>query len=137
MPSIRDTLSEKSRGAEPAALRILVIEDNALIAMLLEATLSDMGYAVCAVEATETGAVAAAALHRPDLLIVDAGLSEGSGVSAVDRILRDGFVPHVFVSGADLKPEMLDSRAVRLTKPYDQRALVTAIQRALIAPIAV
>jgi CheY-like chemotaxis protein len=134
MPSIRDTLSEKSRGAEPAALRILVIEDNALIAMLLEATLSDMGYAVCAVEATETGAVAAAALQRPDLLIVDAGLSEGSGVSAVDRILRDGFVPHVFVSGADLKPEMLDSRAVRLTKPYDQRALVSAIQRALAAP---
>jgi CheY-like chemotaxis protein len=136
MPSIRDTLSEKSRGAEPAALRVLVIEDNALIAMLLEATLNDMGYAVCAVEATETGAVAAAALHRPDLLIVDAGLSEGSGVSAVDRILRDGFVPHVFVSGADLKPEMLDSRAVRLIKPYDQRALVAAIQRALAAPMA-
>jgi CheY-like chemotaxis protein len=136
MPSIRDTLSETSRGAGPAALRILIVEDNAIIAMLLEATLSDMGYEVCAVEATETGAVAAAALHRPDLMIVDVRLSEGSGVSAVNRILRDGFVPHVFVSGDDLKPEMLDSRAVRLRKPYDERALLAAIQRALAAPIA-
>src|ERR1700722_14411181 len=135
MQSIRDTLFEKNRGG-PAALRILIIEDNAIIAMLLEATLSDMGYEVCAVEATETGAVAAAALHRPDLLIVDAALSEGSGISAVERILRDGFVPHVFVSGDDLKPEMLDSRAVRLSKPYDERALAAAIQRALAAPMA-
>jgi CheY-like chemotaxis protein len=137
MPPIQNTLSEKNPGAAPAALRILIIEDNAIIAMLLEATLGDMGYAVCAIEATETGAVAAAVLHRPDLLIVDARLSEGSGVSAVDRILRDGFVPHVFVSGSELKSEMLDSRAVRLSKPYDKRALITAIQRALAAPMAV
>jgi len=137
MPSIKDTLFKKNLVTVAIAVRILVIEDNAIIAMLLEAILRDMGYAVCAVEATETGAVAAAALHRPNLLIVDAGLSEGSGVSAVDRILRDGFVPHVFVSGADLKPEMLDSRAVRLSKPYDERALFAAIQSALAAPVAV
>jgi len=137
MPSIKDTLFKKNLVTVAIAVRILVIEDNAIIAMLLEAILRDLGYAVCAVEATETGAVAAAALHRPNLLIVDAGLSEGSGVSAVDRILRDGFVPHVFVSGADLKPEMLDSRAVRLSKPYDERALFAAIQSALAAPVAV
>ncbi len=135
MPSIPDTLSEKGRGAGSAALRVLIIEDNAIIAMLLDATLAGMGYAVCAVETTEAGAVAAAALHRPDLLIVDVGLSEGSGVSAVHRILRDGFIPHVFVSGDELKPEMLDSRAVSLSKPYDEPALFAAIQRALAAPM--
>jgi CheY-like chemotaxis protein len=115
----------------------LVVEDNAIVAMLLEATLEDMGHAVCAIEATETGAVAAAALHRPDLLIVDAELSEGSGVSAVDRILRDRFIPHVFVSGDNLKPAMLDGRAVRLSKPYDERTLFAAIQKALAAPVAI
>src|SRR6185437_6214143 len=135
MPSIRKTLFKKSLRPAPAALRILVVEDNAIIAMLLEATLTDMGHAVCALEATETGAVAAAALHRPGLLIVDAELSEGSGISAVDRILRDRFIPHVFVSGGDLKPAMLDSRAVRLSKPYDERALRAAIQSALTTPV--
>ena len=137
MPSIRQTLTEKNREPTPAALRILVIEDNAIIAMLLETTLADMGHDVCAIEGTETGAVAAAARHRPDLLVVDVGLREGNGISAVDRILRDGFVPHIFVSGNDLKPEMLNPRAVRLSKPYDARDLFAAIQSALAAPVAV
>jgi two-component system, response regulator PdtaR len=137
MLPIPKNLSQKSRGPIPTALRILVIEDNAIIAMLLETMLADMGHDVCAIESTETGAVAAAARLRPDLLIVDAGLSEGSGISAVDRILRDGFVPHVFVSGRDLRPESLNPRAVRLSKPYDERGLIVAIQLALATRAAV
>jgi CheY-like chemotaxis protein len=39
------------------ALRVLVVEDEMLIGMLLGDTLGAMGYDVCAVEATETGAV--------------------------------------------------------------------------------
>ena len=65
-----------------------------LIGMLLADTLGAMGYDVCAIEATETGAVAAAARCEPDLMIVDARLRDGSGVSAVEEILRTGWVPH-------------------------------------------
>jgi len=137
MPPIPSTLSQKSGGTAQTALRILVVEDNVIIAMLLEATLADMGHEVCAVEGTEAGAVAAAALHRPDLLIVDARLSEGSGILAVDRILHDGFVPHIFVSGADLDPEKLNPRAVRVIKPYDERDLFAAIQQALATPVTI
>ncbi len=137
MPPNPSTLSQKSGGTAPIALRILIVEDNAIIAMLLEATLAGMGHEVCAIESTETGAVAAAAWHRPSLLIVDAGLSEGNGISAVDRILRDGFVPHIFVSGDNLKPEMLDPRAVRLSKPFDERDLFVAIQQALATSVAI
>jgi CheY-like chemotaxis protein len=137
MPLTPITLSPKSGGLLSPALRILIVEDNAIIAMLLETTLADMGHEVCAIEGTETGAVAAAARLRPDLLIVDAGLSEGNGISAVDRILRGGFVPHVFVSGHDLRPETLNPRAVRLSKPYDARDLHAAIQSALAAPVAI
>ncbi len=121
----------------PTALRVLIIEDDAIIAMLLTETLIGMGYEVCAAEATERGAVTAAARHRPDILIVDAGLREGNGVSAVDRILLSGFVPHVFVSGDSLRPEVLNPRAVRLSKPYDERGLIAAIQQALAAPAVV
>ena len=135
MPPIPSTLSQRSGGTAPTALRILIVEDNVIIAMLLEATLVDMGHGVCAIEGTESGAVTAAARHQPDLLIVDARLSEGSGISAVDRILRDGFVPHIFVSGADLKQEKLNPRAVRLSKPYDERDLFAAIEQALATPV--
>jgi DNA-binding response OmpR family regulator len=114
----------------------MIIEDDAIIAMLLTETLVAMGHQVCAVETTEMGAVAAAAQHCPDLLIVDAVLREGNGVSAVGRILDSGFVPHIFVSGADLRPAMLNPRAVKLGKPYDERALVAAIERAFETPVA-
>ena len=137
MPPILTNLSQISRRSIPTALRILVIEDNTIIAMLLETTLADMGHEVCAIESTETGAVAAAARLLPDLLIVDVGLREGNGIAAVDRILCHGFVPHVFVSGNDLKPEMLDPRAVRLSKPYDARDLFAALQSAFAPPAAI
>ena len=81
------------------ALRVLVIEDDALIAMLLAELLAGMGHDVCATAATEAEAVIAATRYGPDLMIVDAGLGRGSGVSAVEEILRAGPVAHVFVSG--------------------------------------
>ena len=80
-------------------LRVLVIEDDALIAMLLSELLAGMGHDVCATAATEAEAVTAAAHYRPDLMIVDAGLGRGSGVSAVEEILQAGPVAHVFISG--------------------------------------
>lgn len=43
----------------------------------------------CAIGATETGAVTAAARHKPDLMSVDAHLGHGSGLAAVDTIIRE------------------------------------------------
>jgi len=67
--------------------------------MLYLDLLEEMGHTICAIETTENGAISAAALYKPDLMIVDAALGEGAGASAVDAILRAGFIPHVFVSG--------------------------------------
>ena len=58
-----------------------------------------MGHDVCATAANQAEAVIAASRYGPDLMIVDAGLGRGSGVSAVEEILRAGPVAHVFVSG--------------------------------------
>ncbi len=60
------------------ALRILVVEDNAVIGMLLSLTLKAMGHEVCAVETSEEGAVAAALRCRPDLMVVDAALGKAA-----------------------------------------------------------
>lgn len=111
------------------ALRVLVIEDDALIGMLLAETLAGMGHNVCAVEATEAGAVAAAVRCRPDLMIVDAQLGEGSGLSAVEQILHAGPVPHVFVTGDTSRVQTLRPGAVALRKPYSEFDLDRAIAR--------
>ena len=116
------------------ALRVLVVEDEILIGMLLADTLEAMGFDVCAIEATETGAVAAAARCNPDLMIVDARLRGGSGVSAVEEILRRGWVPHVFVSGETSTIQALRPGAIVIQKPFRDIELNRAIQRALDAP---
>jgi len=115
------------------ALRVLVVEDEAIIGMLLAALLGEMGHAVCAVVATEAEAVAAAAREKPDLMIVDAGLGRGSGIRAVAEILRTGFVPHVFVSGDTLSGAALDARAVVMLKPFSEPDLTRAVARAMAA----
>src|SRR6185312_15079620 len=102
------------------ALRVLVVEDDAVIGMLLSETLAAMGHDVCAIVTTEAEAVTAAAQHKPDLMIVDERLGDGSGISAVEEILRSRFVPHVFASGDILRVQALRPGAVLIQKPFNE-----------------
>lgn len=122
----------ESRDSAPVnALRVLIVEDEALIAMLLSDVLEELGFEVCAVEATETGAVTAARRYKPQLLIVDVRLRQGNGVRAVEQIIGNGFVPHIFCSGDRLTEYCLNPRAVVLQKPFLESDLAKAIERAL------
>jgi CheY-like chemotaxis protein len=117
------------------ALRVLVIEDDALIAMLLSELLAGMGHDVCATATTEADAVIAATRHRPDLMIVDARLGRGSGVSAVEEILRAGPVAHLFISGDAEKVQTRQPDAVVVRKPFREAELARAIDTALAAAL--
>ena len=81
------------------ALRILLVEDDVMIGALLADVLKNMGHDVCAIEVTQEAAVTAASHYRPELVITDVRLGDGSGISAIDEILRIRFVPHLFMTG--------------------------------------
>jgi two-component system, response regulator PdtaR len=115
------------------ALRVLVIEDDALIALLLAELLAGMGHDVCATAATEAEAVSAATRYGPDLMIVDAGLGRGSGVSAVEEILRAGPLAHVFVSGDIERVRRRRPDAIVVRKPFRKAELARAVDLALAA----
>ena len=115
------------------ALRVLVIEDDALIAMLLSELLAGMGHDVCATAATEAEAVIAATRSDPDLMIVDARLGRGSGISAVEEILRAGPLAHFFISGDVETVRVRQPHAVVVRKPFRQSELARAIDMALAA----
>jgi two-component system, response regulator PdtaR len=119
--------SEDGQSSMTTALTVLVVEDDAIIGMLLAEMLQEMGYEVCAVAATEDDAVAYAEQFKPGLMIVDEHLGAGSGLSAVKRILRNGPVPCVFISGAPLPLEMSGTNV--LQKPFVEEDLVRAIQQ--------
>jgi CheY-like chemotaxis protein len=112
-------------------LRVLVIEDDALIVMLLAEVLSAMGHKVCATASTPAEAIAAARQEAPDLVLSDVKLRNGSGIDAVEEILRNQPVPHMFMTGdiAGLKLRLPNAVAVR--KPFSEAALAKAIETAL------
>ena len=113
------------------ALRVLVVEDDAMIGELLAEMLEEMGHSVCSVAFTQADAVKAASRYRPDLIMADAALRQGSGVLAMDEILRTGFVMHFFMSGNVAKVRATRPNAAVLEKPFQEKQLKCAIDRAL------
>jgi CheY-like chemotaxis protein len=114
-----------------AALHVLVVEDDAMIAELLGEMLEELGHAVFPVATTQAEAVTAAARHRPDLMMVDVGLGKGSGILAMDEILRAGFVTHFYMSGNVAKFRTLKPNSAVLEKPFYEAELSQAIAQAL------
>ena len=118
------------------ALRILVVEDEAIIAELLSDVLEGMGHDVCAIAMTQVDAISAAERCRPDLMIVDVRLGKGSGLFAVDEILRSRYIPHVFVSADISAVRAQRPLSVAMQKPYREAELASAIKRSLATPAA-
>ena len=112
-------------------LTVLIIEDDALIGLLLAELLAVMGHVVCATAMSEAEAIDAARRHKPDLLIADGRLRSGDGVSAVIEILRHAPVPHFFVSGAPGDIVARYPAAIVVRKPFGESSLATAIDDAL------
>ncbi len=112
-------------------LRVLVIEDDALIALMLAEVLSDLGHGVCATAATPAEALAAAHEQRPDFLLSDVKLRAGSGIDAVAEILRDRPIPHMFMTGDLMGLHLRLPDAVAIRKPFNRATLAKAIAKAL------
>src|SRR6476469_9831594 len=73
-------------GDAMAAIRILVAEDNDLVALTLEEQLKSQGYDVIAVAHTGAEAIDLAARLSPDLIIMDIKMPEVEGTEAATRI---------------------------------------------------
>jgi DNA-binding response OmpR family regulator len=113
-----------------AQLRIMIVEDDALIGMLLGDMLEIMGHEVCAIVSTESAAVAAALRCKPNMMIVDAHLREGSGIAAVDQIIAGGFIPHIFVTGDVRAVQSVRAHAIVIAKPFNEAELAIALSKA-------
>ncbi len=67
--------------------RVLIVEDEALVAMDLEDALTQAGYDVCGVASSEAQAMSMADRTHPQFAVVDVNLSPGDG-RVVARLLR-------------------------------------------------
>jgi hypothetical protein len=69
-------------------------------------------------------------------MIVDAGLGRGSGVAAVDEILRAGPIAHLFISGDAVRVQARKPGAVVVRKPFHEAELARqqSTSRSLLGP---
>jgi CheY-like chemotaxis protein len=114
--------------------RVLIIEDEAVIAMDLTDLVTAAGHDVCATETTASGAIAAANREQPNLVLADIQLADGSsGIDAVNQILASFDVPVIFITafpdrlltGERPEPTFL------ITKPYSPDMVRAAVSQAL------
>ncbi len=114
--------------------RVLIIEDEAVIAMDLSDLITAAGHEVCAMETTASGAVAAAKRERPDLVLADIQLADNSsGIDAVKEILASFNVPVIFITAfpARLLTGERPEPTFLITKPYSPDMVRAAVSQAL------
>jgi response regulator of citrate/malate metabolism len=117
----------------PRGRRVLIIEDEFLIALDLEATMFKLGFDICALAASAYKARSLAMNDQPDLALVDVCLEGGREGIEIARWLREVCeVPIVFVTAQndedtiDRIHEQLPGAPV-LSKPVFRHALAGAV----------
>jgi two-component system KDP operon response regulator KdpE len=110
---------------------VLVIDDEVQIRRLLKISLEAGGYKVC--EATNgMEGLSAAAQHRPDIVVLDLGLPDMDGVTALKRLREWSEVPVVVLSVRDREDDKvaaLDNGADDyLTKPFGTAELLARLR---------
>ncbi|MBV9955254.1 MAG: response regulator [Pseudolabrys sp.] len=130
VPELRELIERCGRElANQIATDILIIEDEALIALDLETLVESLGHKVLGVARTHKEALELAKAKRPGLILADIQLADGSsGLDAVNDLLNSFEVPVIFITAyperflTGERPEP----AYLVTKPY-QPAMVSAI----------
>jgi CheY-like chemotaxis protein len=110
-------------------VHILIIEDEALVAMDLQMFLEELGAGSCALAATEQEALQLALDHRPDFIASDVKLESGTGPNAV-KAIRDhlGAVPTVYITGNPELAMAADPGVPIIAKPIRWLELVEVTQ---------
>ena len=115
-------------------LRVLLVEDEALVALDLMEIVGRLGAVVVAALATEDEAVEAFARHRPDVVMMDVRLRAGDGISAASRLRASGPAAVIFVTGSTdahtrSRMEAIAGASI-VSKPVRANALRAALRAA-------
>lgn len=125
----------KNEMANSVAGSVLIIEDEAIIAMDIQMIVAEIGHRVTGIARTRTQAVELASRDRPDLILADIQLADqSSGIDAVNDIMRQfDDIPVIFITAfperllTGRKPEP----AFLIAKPYSEAQVRSAVSQAM------
>ncbi len=117
-------------------VRVLVVEDEYILAINLQETLESLGYVVLDIADSAEGAIAKATELRPNLILMDIRLrGETDGIQAAEQIWHHLQIPIIYVTGHSDKSTVeratLTSPFGYILKPIKEQELYVAIQTAL------
>jgi DNA-binding response OmpR family regulator len=113
-------------------LRVLVVEDEAMVAFAMETALSEAGHTVVGLARDEKLALSLARSQQPELALVDFKLARGSSGEAVAIQLHALGIPTLFVSAnpKDCKNSSAPGALACLAKPFTDMDVVAAVETA-------
>lgn len=118
-------------------IKLLIVEDEMIIANDMKMMLEASGYEVCGIAKSVEKAIIILSEHKPDLVLIDINLSKGNeGIELAQYIRTNSPVPFIFcTSYSDTKTVSLAKEvhpAAYLVKPFNKEDLFVAIEIALV-----
>lgn len=114
--------------------RVLIIEDETIIALDIENLVTEMGHKVTGIATTRDDAIRMAREQKPDIILTDIQLADGSsGIDAAVAILKDFDIPVIFITAY---PERLltgerPEPTYLITKPFSRDTVRATLGQAL------
>jgi DNA-binding response OmpR family regulator len=116
---------------QESVLRILLAEDDCILATAMEETISSAGHVVIGLASDEHGALQIATAGPPDLALLDLNLASGASGAVVANLIRNLYgTPTLFISG---KPDACRKVGMRvgawgcLRKPFSRATLLLTL----------
>jgi light-regulated signal transduction histidine kinase (bacteriophytochrome) len=125
------SVPQRKTEAVPPDARILLVEDQMLIAMDVEGMLNDRGYGNIITTNSAEDALRLVKAHAPHFGILDVNLGSGTSLSVAEELKRQN-IPFVFATGygdGGMIPESLSDAPI-VKKPYDISAVLAALEQA-------
>jgi CheY-like chemotaxis protein len=121
--------SRTASASDPVRLKVIIVEDEMMIALLLEDMLADLGHTVVGVATRLEAALNLAQTAEADLAILDVNLN-GEASYPVARVLGERGVPFFFATGyGSMGLEAPFQNSPTLRKPFELNDLSLALKR--------
>jgi two-component system, response regulator PdtaR len=117
-------------------IKIMIVEDEVIIAKELQLIINDLGYDVCAIATTGEEAVQKAGEYLPDLILMDINLiGDMDGIEAAEKIQSEYNIPVIYVTALADSKVLTRAKVTEpygyILKPYEERELYVCIEIAL------
>jgi PAS domain S-box-containing protein len=135
-PNPSPSASHRFHNRGLAMSRILIVEDEGIIALSIKQTLTRLGYSVVGIAGTSEEAIRLAELERPSLVLMDINLgANGDGIDTAALIAGEAQTAIIYLTAYSEDATLVRARETGpygfLLKPFSERELHATIQMAL------